>query len=274
MKKLICPTDFSNAANNAIEYASKLAQKLEATIEILNFQTISPASPIASGISARENRPKAEQTLENICNEVSKTFNIFCRYKSETTTATLERAINSKAARDNIIVMGTNGIDDSYQYIFGTNTYHVIKKSKCPVWVIPEDAAYKDIKKVVFAWDYSQDNHLSFLQLETLLGIFNPEITMLHISKQKTPISDDVYRALQEEIYNTFGEKENIRFDRIYSDDPDTFAEITDNYIHDSQADLLAVSFYDRGVLRNIFHGTLVKDLSEIADYPLLVMHV
>ena len=52
---------------------------------------------------------------------------------------------------------------------------------------------------------------------------------------------------------------------------PETFAGKIDEYMNDSKADLLAITFYDRGALRNIFHGTITKELSKRAGYPLLI---
>lgn len=274
MKKIICPTDLSPTANNAIEYAAKLAQKINAELEIFNVQVISAASPIASGIEVSENTATTAAILNKMQNEISRTFNISCKYNITTTTETLEKAIGKKATESNLIVMGTNGTDDLYQYIFGTNTYQVIRKSKCPLLIVPEGVNFKSIRKIVFAWDYSRDNKESFFQLKELLGIFNAEITFLHISKEKSPVSDDVFSALKEDVHSYLGEKENILFDRIYSEDMATFADRMDEYMDDSNADLLAVTYYDRGALNNLFHGTITKGLSEIAGYPLLVLHV
>ena len=274
MKTILIPTDFSTTANNAIEYGAKLAQKLNAKLEILNIQLLSAANPISSGMVACENIVPTSDVLKKMCNDINQTFNISCNYSIETTSKTLEKAISGKSAENTLIVMGTNGTDDLYQYIFGTNTYHVIKKSKCPVLMIPAGINYKPIKKIVFAWDYGRDNKVSFFQLKDILGIYDAEINFLHISKQKTPIGDDVFRALQGEIHSYLDEKGNITFERIYSEDPETFPARIDDYMDDSKADILAITFYDRGPLKNIFHGTITKELSETARDPLLVLHV
>lgn len=40
MKKILCPTDFSETAQNAIAYAAKLAQTTEAMLVLFNVQSI------------------------------------------------------------------------------------------------------------------------------------------------------------------------------------------------------------------------------------------
>ncbi len=274
IKKIICPTDFSSTANNAVEYAAKLAQKLNAELEILHVQLLSAANPISSGLEALESTVSTSEVLKKMCIDIKQTFNICCNHNIETTSKTLEKVIRGKSAENNLIVMGTNGIDDLYQYFFGTNTHHVIEKSKCPVLVVPEGVRYSAIKNIVFAWDYSRDSKAFLFQLKDILGIYDPKIIFLHLSKQKTVIGDDVFRAAKEDIRSYLGERENITFDRIYSEDTENFADRIDEYMDDSKADVLAITFYDRGALRNIFHGTITKGLSEIARYPLLVLHV
>jgi len=274
MKKIICPTDFSSAANNTIEYAANLAQIINAKIELLNIEQLSPVAPITSGMIARETNVTTASTLKNICKEVNKGFNITCYYDIETTTKTLEKAIKENSSEDDIIVMGTNGIDDSYQYVFGTNTYHVIKKSKCPVLMVPEGIKFTAINKIVFAWDYSENHKKAFFQLKSLLENFNSEIIFLHLSKQRTAFGDEVFLALKREVHNYLGNPSNVTFERIYTGDSEDFSETIDDYMDKSKADLLAATYYDRGPIRNIFHGSLIKDLTEVARYPLLVLHV
>jgi len=274
MKKIICPTDFSSTANNTIEYAANLAQIMNAKIELLNIEQLSPAAPITSGIIARENNMSTASTLKNVCREVNRGFNITCYYDIETTSKTLEKAIRENSSEDDIIVMGTNGIDDSYQYIFGTNTYHVIKKSKCPVLMVPEGIKYSPVNKIVFTWDYSKDHKTAFFQLKSLMENFNPQITFLHLSKQRTSFGDDVFLTLKREVHNYLGNPNNVTFERIYTGDSEDFSEAIDDYMDKSKADMLVATYYDRGPLRNIFHGSLIKDLTEIARYPLLVLHV
>lgn len=273
MKTILVPTDLSPTANNAIEYAAKLAQQLNAEIEIINIQSLSPIQPLISGIMAKEKVLETSKQLAEVCDDVSRTFNVPCNHSIETTIAPLEKIIGNKSGESNLIVMGTNGVDDVYQYIFGTNTHQVIRKSKCPVLVIPDGVSYGTVKKIVFAWDYKQDSIKSFLQLQDLLGMKEADLIFLHISKHHTSISDDVFRAYREEILSYPGKKDKITFDRIYSEDPDTFANRIDEYMKDSKADLLATTYYDRGALKNIFHGTITKELSELITYPLLVMH-
>lgn len=273
MKKIICPTDFSPAAVNAIEYAVKLAQVLKTEIEILHVQILSTTNPMPP-LMASQNILTVSGKLQKICTEINQTFHVICNYKIEVTYSKLEKIINEKSAKNNLIVMGTNGTDNLFQFLFGTNTFHVIRKSKCPVLMIPEKVKYKEFKKIVFAWDYSRDNSASFIQLKEFLGTYSPEIVFLHVSKEKIEIGDEIFKAVKDDLVSHLGEEENLTYKQIYLESPDTIARKIDDFMADSKSDLLAVTFFDRGILENIFHGNIVKGLSESADYPLLALHM
>jgi nucleotide-binding universal stress UspA family protein len=269
MKNILVTTDFSSAANNAIEYAAKFAQKMNKPLTIANFEL---SEPVPEPMICRYIRDTPE-ILEEISETVHKTYSIPCSYIVERTNKTLQKAMENISSDTDLIIMGTNGADDIYQYFLGTNAFHVAKKVKSPVLIIPEGIVYKPIDKVVFAWDYTRDNTISFLQLNALLENYHPEITFLHISHQKTIVSDEVFNALKEEVSSQFPNSKNIRFERVFCKDSENFPDKLLEYTDDSNADLLTVTYYDRGMFQNIFHGSITKKLSETVTYPLLVLH-
>lgn len=273
INKIICPIDFSADANNAIEYAANLAQRLNSEIELLHVKLIAATDSFNSDDTTENNKIISDK-LAKICSEIYQSYNVKSNFSIEVSLKRLEKVISGKSLENNLIVIGTNGTDNLHQYLFGTNTYKVVKKSKCPVLIVPENVTYKTIDKIIFAWDYSHDNRISFLQLRDFIKIYNPEITFLHVSEHKTPISDDIYTALKDEMFSYFGRKETITFSRIYLEATDTLGQKIDSYVMKSNSDLLVVTVYDRGILQAIFHGKTIKFLTETANYPLLAVHV
>lgn len=274
LKKIYCPTDLSTSANNAIEYAAKLAQASNASLHLLSVQAFFPIMAATAGVKEKEIVAEYTKTLSDMSLEVSKTFNIFCDYKLEVTTTQFEKILTDVSGPNDIIVMGTNGVDNDYQYFFGSNTYNAIKRSNCPILVIPENVTYGTIQQIVFAWDYSKESKISLTILKDYINIFNPKIILLHVSKNKTQISKDVFTALKEEIEPNDEENKSIKTDfefrQIYSEN---IPEAINEYMKTSAADMLTVTYYHRGVIADLFHGKVAKELSETANYPVLVIN-
>ncbi len=274
INKIICPVDFSSASINAVEYAARLAQVFEAQVILVNVQRIIMPEAVSMGegigAEARKNSLIVSKKLKDMAAETSLTFNISTTYEVEITVKAFEKNFSDADGNNAMIVMGTNGIDDVDQYLFGTNTYNVIKKTNCPVLVVPENATFGRMKKIVFAWDYSRRSNFSFSLLSQFMKAFNPQFVFLHVSKYPSEISIDVFRALRSEIIDVLGNDSNVEFEQVFSDD---IPESINGYMMKKKADMLSITFYNRGFISDLFHGTVTKDLSATAKYPVLVLH-
>ncbi|OFY85623.1 MAG: hypothetical protein A3F72_10680 [Bacteroidetes bacterium RIFCSPLOWO2_12_FULL_35_15] len=275
IKKIICPTDFSKASINAAEYAAKLAKIFDAELLFVNVQRIPQvvaAVSIGGGVGAnkRDNVVMIAKKLEQMSIEANKMFKISTDYEVDITTASLVKIISDIGADKTLVVMGTNGAEDIEQYLFGTNTYQVIEKANSPVLVVHENVPYGSIKKIVFAWDYSSKSKFSFSLLSDFRKAFDPKFVFLHVSKHHTEISKDVFRALRSEITAVLGDGKNVEFEQLFSDD---IPESINAYMLESKADMLSITYYNRGFINNIFHGTVTKELTQTEVYPVLVLH-
>ncbi|OFY84208.1 MAG: hypothetical protein A3F72_14365 [Bacteroidetes bacterium RIFCSPLOWO2_12_FULL_35_15] len=277
IKKIICPTDFSVAATNAIEYAAELAQELNAELQLLNVQSLFPVIAIPVGMNINERVFDSSKSLAQTCYEINELFHIQSTYEIIATSEGLAKSISDEADENCLIVMGTNGVDSMYQYFFGSNTYQVIKKAKCHVLMVPEKVTYGTISKIVFAWSYETNYPVLISMLNELITIFNPKIiftpliTFLHVSKHPSPLSNETFLLLKKEIGSEIKEKIKIEFEEIVSDD---IPESINNYMEKSKSDILMMTVMDRGLIGNIFHHSVSRKITGIAEYPFLVMHV
>lgn len=277
IKKIICPTDFSVAATNAIEYAAELAQELNAELQLLNVQSLFPVVAIPVGMNINERVSDSSKSLAQTCYEINELFHIQSTYEIIATSEGLAKAISDEANENCLIVMGTNGVDSMYQDFFGSNTYQLIKKAKCHVLMVPEKVTYGIISKIVFAWSYETNYPVLISMLNELISIFNPKIiftpliTFLHVSEQPSSMGNEKFLLLKKEIGFEIKEKIKIEFEEIISDD---IPESINNYMEKSESDILMMAVMDRELIGNIFHRSVSKKITQIAEYPFLVMHV
>lgn len=276
IKKIISPTDFSSAATNAIEYAAELAQELNVELQILNVQSLFPVVALPVGMNINERVSEATESLSQTCSEIHELFHIHCTYQIIATSENLAKSITEDANENNLIVMGTNGIDDMYQFFFGTNTYHVIKKAKCHLLMVPENVSYGSVTRIVFAWSYETSHAALISIIKDLINIFNPKIiftpiiTFLHINKTFSPVASETFLSFKKEIEVEINEKLKIEFEQIISDD---IPESINSYINKSKSDILIMTVQDRGIIGNIFHRSVSKKLTATSEYPILIMH-
>jgi nucleotide-binding universal stress UspA family protein len=271
MNKIICPIDFSATAMNAVEYAAKTAQALNAEVKLLNVQglyaQVVPAATAGKTLTVLE----AEDHLQDICAEVSKTFHISCTGETAVSPASLASVIGKHLDEDSLLVMGTNGADTIFQFYFGSHGYRTLKRSPCPVILVPQGVTYGTVKKAVIAWDYSNGSKSALAAIRFLHRVFNAEMTLLHISQEETSISTDVFRALKEGIPHQLDAGTNVHFTRIVSP---TIADGVDQYMRKHESPGLLMLTLDRhGSFLDLAAHPVLKQVCATATYPVMVVH-
>ena len=171
-----------------------------------------------------------------------------------------------------MIVMGTHGVTNIIEFLSGSNTYNAIRKSRIPIILIPPDCVYSEIKSIVYAYDYLSERNLPLEQLLPWIKALHCSVTVLQITEEA--VSHEVNEELRElqGIITEKWKEENIElhFDTIRSSE---IAPSINSYIMRNSADILALSTHHRNLIREMFHKSVTKVISEIASYPVLVLH-
>lgn len=193
MKKILLPTDFSDNAQNAINYALNLYKDESCTFYLLNTYT-----PIIYSYDYQMNaggylgeiadvvRENSIKKLNEIEENVKEKFNNpKHHFEIVSSFNLLTDEIKDKLEQFSIdlIVMGTKGATGAKEILFGSNTIHIIQKVKCPVLAIPDGHFFEEPKEILFPTDYKVD--YSTKQLESLITIatlFDSRVHVLHVS--------------------------------------------------------------------------------------------
>jgi len=193
MKKILLPTDFSENAQNAINYALNLYKDESCQFYILNTYT-----PIIYSYDYRMSaggylgevadivRENSIEKLEEIEKELKEKFsNKKHQFEIISSFNLLTDEIKDIVAKYTIdlIIMGTKGATGTKEILFGTNTIHVIQKSNCPVLAIPDGYFFEEPKDILFPTDYKIDYSDKQMQnLKTIVKLFNSKVHVLHVS--------------------------------------------------------------------------------------------
>jgi nucleotide-binding universal stress UspA family protein len=274
MMKILCPVDFSPAANNAIEYAARLAQKMNASLTLLNVQWLFLKEQVSLTAGDPENSEtsvkQTEQALLTVCDEIQKTFRITCNSEIISSVEIFQNIIAEEAGKFNLTVIGTNGADNTYEFFFGSHSFRVAKNTSSPVIIVPEEYAYEEIQNIVFASDYNKGEELLLQQLKQFTASFNPQLHVLHISKKDTELSREIFRVFSGITEEEFKFDNRIQFSRIVDEDA---AIAVDKYMSENNANLLAICYQPHGFLYRMFHENLIKSITSYADYPVMILH-
>ena len=277
INRIICPTDFSPEANNATLYSAKLAQETNSSLMLLHVERAKPMAAGArlAGITNDEENKRFESKLEQLKStaaEVRRTFNITCECEMDISTEALAKTIAIFGTGNSMIVMGTNGADNLFQFFFGSNTYHVIREANCPVLMVPDKSEYSSLNKIVYALTYEEKGRLAIDGLIEFARSFPKAIFhFVHVSAKDTAISQDVYNAMKEEVETICGGKIVPHFSRVFTSDT---TEGIQSYLESNPPDLLVMAAHHRNIFESLFSAKpVLEGLSAVPTLPMLVFH-
>lgn len=199
IKRILVPIDFSNNSMNALQSAVAMAKRHNADLKLLHVFDIDNTLYPEDNMGSNSNPDIAIKSLTRLAASVKNGDGINCGIayiSGYIPNAILQTA---KDEQSDIIVMGKNGNAGYREMYAGTNSYDVIKKSHCPVLLIPSGKTYESFSDVLFPArpvisvfeKYELIRPIIMSNKATLhfLGLRNPDyIEELHIISKLTDI--------------------------------------------------------------------------------------
>lgn len=265
MKKILVPTDFSPTAQNALTYAANLAKTLEAKIHLLHtYELMRKTGMILSierHIVGQAQEDIAEESARaTVLSGINATTNVRKGFNDEVI------ASEAKKMSSDLVVMGTKGASGMKEIFLGSNTVRAIKYTESPIMVIPDEAEYQPIKKILLAADSNFFSDAKAIQpLKFLMEKTGATLIVLHVEDGKKEASSTPFTLLLNEH---FGEG-NYEFHEIHK--PDIGRAIMD-FTYKTNADVLCMIHHYRNFLDRIFKASTTFKTAFHTDIPLLVL--
>jgi nucleotide-binding universal stress UspA family protein len=281
INKILFPTDFSQTSDNALRYAMWLAHKLDASIHILHVllpgtEAIDAPGAVAAFIA--EQAKTAKVMLQLQVDRVTTHVNVAHQYEvlpdltSEVSVGSVVWQITESVKEKDIdlVVMGTQGEHSLIDRLLGSVASAVIRKSPCPVLVVPPQVQQEHLKIMTYATDLTGIEPFQIWETRNILSPFDPELKMLHIC---TPDEDPNSRKLNE-LRQFFAENElvhPITFCTLEAE-KSKIASTINQFVTDQKSDLLVLFRPDRGLLENLLHHSITKEVVLSSEVPVLVL--
>ena len=277
MKKILFPTDFSEASDNAFAYALHLADAIKAEIITLHVYEY---PIIDSGyVDVPVYQAEVYQSLELHDFENYKTQIPVLRKIAEThgkehiqisnvlLQGDLVGSVTEIVKEQNIdyVVMGTHGASGLKEVFLGSSTASIMTGTNAYVLGIPEESKYETIEKIGFTTQFNRQDFDALKNVLTIAKAFNARIECLYV---KTPDNevDEVIIADWKLLFKD----EPVTFYTIESKEvEETIIDFIDTY----QIDVLSLLNHRRGFWEGLFHTSLTKKLAFHVSIPLLVLH-
>ena len=275
MKRILFPTDFSDASIKAFIYALKLADAFQAevitlhayelpqlhygglphtlkevydTIELESFENYKDQIPLLRDIAEKHNLGHVK--ISNILKHGDLIWTIKDVVKNE---------------HIDYVVMGTKGATGLKETFLGSNAGSVVTEVNAYVITVPEESEYDGINNIVFTTRFNEDDKKALKKVLELAKMFGAKVHCLYVKTKKTNVNDVIIQD-----WKFLFKDDAVEFHIIENEDvQQTILNFTNTY----EIDLLAMLNYKRGFFEELFRQSLTQKLSYHLQVPLLAIH-
>lgn len=267
MLKIAVPTDFSDNALNALDFAIELVNHTGGIIQL--YHVYSVPSSTGSFISIEQLITEvAEKEMATLLRNARPKLkeNVVIDYTLARGSVVPTICSNAESRNYDLIIMGTMGESGLKSKIFGSNASGIMNRTKLPVLAIPSEATFKPLDKIVVAIDDQPISDKSVMELlNTIQNTFKASLNLFHL--EIDPAEDKGIHASVVEAFD------QAHAETFKSNGNESIQEKIDDYAEASNADLLCMIRRKRGLWHEFLNPSITKKEVKQSSLPLLILH-
>lgn len=272
MKTILVPTDFSDTADKARDYAVQLAQELGAQIILLNTYHI-PYSGASAGTLVNLDKVALEEAEKSMSNQIEYLNLNYSNisFKSLCVPGLLVDSVKriGKNKEVDLIVMGTNGASGVVEDYLGSNTSEIIGSINIPIIVVPSKSTNNFPQRIVVANDLKESGEEQLLDaLKEIVVKTAPEVEFLFIVNEENQADKKIERLRAAQ----FDENFDTSYHPFHFRENENVDEGILEYIEGKNFDMLVLTAHQRGFWEGLFHKSVSKSLVKHATLPIMVL--
>ncbi len=262
--EVLFPTDFSEESKNALPFAIDLCKRIKGTLKVINTYDLPYSENSFNATKLLESVHKnAEHNMKHFEKDL---VNLDVPFSTKVLMGNPVRIIKEKAKESKIayVVMGTKGSSGIEEILIGSNAASVIEATEVPVLVIPPQATFGTLKKMLYCSELKASESTKTLQhLASFAQIYGLHIDIMHIQGESAEANG---RAIIEEALTGVSHSYTIVKEQEKE-------EAILQHAIDTKADIIASMTKKYGFFEGLFHSSLTKQLAFHTTMPLLALH-
>lgn len=277
------PTDFSVPAENAAKYALQLAKALRADVMLCNAYKVPAEAPMAAQVAwplvdSSQIEQEVSGDLDKMVRELSEGTCVigadeYCPLLSyESAKGDVCEVVSSMVSKRNIdlVVMGMAGAGSVTQFVLGSNSREMIEKAGFPLLLVPYEASFKKIRKIVFATDLSDDELKPLHALTRIAALLEAEVVIVHVTNKEVKPQEKLQQEIDEFLRNVASRVNfsGIKYEYVWNIDVDNGLDWVSEQ---KDVDIIAMAHHRHHLLYRMFIGSHTQKLSRHTKIPLLI---
>lgn len=279
MKKIIIPTELTDKAEKSLRGAITIASRLNLQIEVLhvidsfdygvNF-VINESSPIIlSPDTLDQKRDEAIELFNQLLSKVKGDYENLPIIELNIKTGFVMDAISESIEDPNcymVILSDKSQIEYNYRDISKASS-KIIQSSNCPVCILPNEAPFKEPKKIIYATNFQEQDVLNITNLANFASAFDATIYVVHVS-DKPEFEEQIKITGLKSLVKDESAYEKIKFRTVKSHD---FMIGIDNYANEKDVDMIAVMRENKTIFQAFFAANHARKIIYKTNLPVIV---
>ena len=291
MTHVLCPVDFSDTSQHALDHAGAIASWYDARLTVLYVFANVPTMDVPPLVLEDADRARLIASLKEMARRVPDTVPTAFRIE-EAESVHEEVLAQIVATHADLLVLGTHG-RSGFQHLFlGSVTEKVIRQARCPTLVVPPRApdvspdAPAQFKQILCAVDFSDSSLSALAYALTLAEESDARLTLLHVIEmppelRENPMAPDfdvdrIHAAAEAEAQR--------RLRDLVPEAARTYCTIDTAVVEgrayrrvlrhavEQKSDLIVMGVHGRGALDLLLFGSTTHHVIRAAVCPVLIV--
>lgn len=273
MKTILCPTDFSAPALNAVYYGAEIARLIGAKLVLLHayhIPIVASEMPVVIPGSDELEIDGLEQ-LGHIKADLEQVFGKNLTIELVCTAGFAVEVIKDYCHANSVsfVVMGMQGAGKLEERLIGSITTTLMHQSKTPVLSIAQSVKFRNLKRIVLASDDEGFENIRLLApMKELARLFNAHIYVLHIVEEDEAITTATKTLVKTKLAQML---QGFQHSFHSAHGPDVLTGIND-FVAEKNAGMI-VMIPKRTSFQSLFSHSRSKKVAFHTDVPLLTIH-
>jgi len=281
VKKILFPTDFSPAADNAFRYALDFADHEGAEITTLHIYSlpelhsshlpntlrqIYDSLTLETFENYRDNIPHLRKIAEERGKSHLTIQHMMIDSQRQKVVGTIIQTARKTDA--DMIIMGTTGASGLKEAFLGSVAAEVMENAPCPVMAVPQNAVFDGtIDRIAVTVEYDKDDEATCRFVLGIAKHFDAEVICIHVDVSHT---EEITNRMSR-MKSLFSGEEKISFQVL---NHTNIEKALSEYVESNSIDILAMHVHKRNFFQELFTYSMTKKMAYHLDIPILAIHI
>jgi nucleotide-binding universal stress UspA family protein len=270
IKRIAVPTDYSESAGVALEYAIEMAKMYGASVELIHVLEEGAYAGIFAPSSKTEyvEKERAQLRLQEEAHRLESEHGINVAQQVRSGRIYDEIIGAAQDCNADLIIMGTHGVAGWAEFFAGSNAFRVVTQAPCPVLTIQGHAKRRGFKNIILPLDRTPETRQKVRYATTLAKKYG---STLHIASLLLEDSEEIRFDFAKKVkqITDYLDAEGIAHEENVLVGSN-LATMTMNYAESKKGDLIVIMTEQEYNLTGFLMGPYAQQMVNHCKLPVL----